>query len=79
MCIFYNRTEEQIEKTKKARRQLWLASIFCFIFMLGEFFGGYVAHSLALMSDATHLLSDFAGLMISIFALVCFIFYIFKQ
>ena len=61
---------EQMEQTQKARRQLLLASSVCFLFMLGEFFGGYIAHSLALMSDATHLLSDFAGLMISIFALV---------
>lgn len=31
--------------------------------------GGYFANSLAIMTDAAHLLSDFAGFMISLFAL----------
>lgn len=31
--------------------------------------GGYAAHSLAIMTDAAHLLSDFGSIMISIFSL----------
>ena len=31
--------------------------------------GGYVSNSLAIMTDAAHLLSDFGGFMISLFAL----------
>ena len=31
--------------------------------------GGYLSHSLAIMTDAAHLLSDFGGFMISLFAL----------
>lgn len=53
----------------KARRQLWLASICCLIFMVGEIIGGFMANSLAIMTDAAHLLSDLAGFLISIFAL----------
>ncbi|XP_071942253.1 proton-coupled zinc antiporter SLC30A2-like [Antedon mediterranea] len=52
-----------------ARNQLIIASIICLIFMVGEFVGGYIANSLAIMTDAGHLLSDFASFMISLFAL----------
>lgn len=33
--------------------------------MAGEIVGGYMAHSLAIMTDAAHMLSDVAGFMIS--------------
>ncbi len=39
----------------------------CFFFVV-ELVGGYYAHSLAVMSDAAHLLSDLAGLFISLIA-----------
>ncbi|XP_031553288.1 zinc transporter 2-like [Actinia tenebrosa] len=51
------------------RKKLWIASIFCLIFMLAEFIGGYLSNSLAIMTDAAHMLSDFAGFMISLFAI----------
>ena len=34
-----------------------------------EFIGGYLAHSIAIMSDAAHLLSDFSGFLISMFSI----------
>merc|ERR1712080_219763 len=37
--------------------------------MLGEIVGGYLANSLAIATDAAHLLTDFASFMISLFAL----------
>jgi len=37
--------------------------------MIGEAVGGYYAGSLAIMTDAAHLLSDLAGFLISVFAL----------
>jgi len=49
--------------------KLIVASIFCFIFMCAELIGGYIAHSLAIMTDAAHLLSDLAGYSISLFSL----------
>ncbi|XP_069478904.1 proton-coupled zinc antiporter SLC30A2 [Ambystoma mexicanum] len=52
-----------------ARRKLYVASVVCLLFMIGEIVGGYLAHSLAIMTDAAHLLTDFASMMISLFAL----------
>lgn len=31
--------------------------------------GGYLAHSLAIMTDAAHLLTDFGSMMVSLFSL----------
>lgn len=38
--------------------------------MCAEMVGGYLANSLALMTDAAHLLSDLASFCISLFAVV---------
>ena len=38
----------------------------CVVFMIIEFVGGIISHSLAIMTDAAHILSDFCGFMISI-------------
>lgn len=54
---------------KKARLRLILASLLCLLFMVGEVVGGLLAHSLAVVSDAAHLLTDFASFMISLVAL----------
>lgn len=53
----------------KALKKLLVASMFCFIFMLAELIGGYIAGSLAVMTDAAHLFSDFVGFMISVSAI----------
>ncbi|XP_061870273.1 proton-coupled zinc antiporter SLC30A2 [Colius striatus] len=54
---------------QQARRKLYLAASICLAFMVGEAMGGYLAHSLAILTDAAHLLTDFASIMISLFAL----------
>ncbi|KAM5181550.1 proton-coupled zinc antiporter SLC30A2 [Mantella aurantiaca] len=66
-----NRAQEDGPSTEKerARRKLYVASVVCLLFMIGEVVGGYIAHSLAIMTDAAHLLTDFASMMISLFAL----------
>lgn len=53
----------------KARKQLIISSCLCVAFMLAEFIGGYLSSSLAIMTDAAHLLSDLASFLISLFAL----------
>lgn len=53
----------------KARKKLIIASILCVVFMIGEILGGYLSNSLAIASDAAHLLTDFASFMISLFSL----------
>ncbi|KAK4470140.1 hypothetical protein MN116_005724 [Schistosoma mekongi] len=52
-----------------SRRKLILASGLCLFFMTGEIIGGALAHSLAIMTDAAHLLTDFASFLISLLAL----------
>ena len=41
----------------------------CILFMTIEFVGGILSHSLAIMTDAAHILSDFCGFMISIISI----------
>nr|AKN21628.1 slc30a-8 [Schmidtea mediterranea] len=60
---------EAIGVDKNARKKLLVASILCLIFMIGEIVGGAMASSLAIMTDAAHLLTDFASFMISLFAI----------
>ncbi|CAC5379375.1 SLC30A2 [Mytilus coruscus] len=55
---------------KKARNRLILASVLCLIFMVAEIVGGIIAGSLAIVSDAAHLLTDFASFMVSLLALL---------
>lgn len=57
------------ETDKRARRKLIIASILCVLFMIGEIVGGVLSNSLAIASDAAHLLTDFASFMISLFSL----------
>ncbi|XP_067863152.1 proton-coupled zinc antiporter SLC30A2-like [Heptranchias perlo] len=52
-----------------ARRRLYLASAVCLVFIIGEVIGGYLARSLAIMTDAAHLLTDFATMLVSLFSL----------
>ncbi|XP_070534674.1 proton-coupled zinc antiporter SLC30A2-like isoform X2 [Ptychodera flava] len=54
---------------KKARRKLIMASVLCLAFMVGEVIGGYFSGSLAIMTDAAHMLTDFASFLISLFSL----------
>jgi len=54
---------------KKARKKLIFASILCLVFMIGEIVGGILSNSLAIATDAAHLLTDLASFMISLFAI----------
>lgn len=46
-----------------------IASIVCLLFVVAEVVGGLLAGSLAIMTDAAHMLSDFAAFLISLFAI----------
>jgi len=61
--------EEDSKLNAKARRKLIIACCICFVFMIIEVVGGILANSLAIATDAAHLLTDFASFMISLFAL----------
>ncbi|XP_053382354.1 proton-coupled zinc antiporter SLC30A2-like [Mercenaria mercenaria] len=54
---------------KRARRKLLIACVLSLTFMIAEVIGGIFAHSLAIVSDAAHLLTDLASFLISLLAL----------
>nr|XP_050026507.1 proton-coupled zinc antiporter SLC30A2-like [Dermacentor andersoni] len=64
-----NQNDEAADVDVSARRRLICASILCLTFMLFELVGGILANSLAIATDAAHLLTDFASFMISLFSL----------
>ena len=44
--------------------------IICLIFMIVEFIGGWISNSVAIMTDAAHMLSDSLAFVISIFSIL---------
>jgi solute carrier family 30 (zinc transporter), member 2 len=64
----YNLSILEEKRTTSVRGKLSLVIIVCLLFMSVEVVGGYVAHSIAIMSDAAHLLSDLLGFIISLIA-----------
>ncbi len=63
----YRNKMQQVNKSVIGK--LSKISVFCTVFMVIELIGGYIAHSLAIMTDAAHLLSDLSGFLISIVSL----------
>ncbi|KAF3340932.1 metal tolerance protein 1-like protein [Carex littledalei] len=60
---------KNLHERRASMIKLTIAIILCIIFMIGEVICGVIANSLAILTDAAHLLSDVAGYMISLFAL----------
>ncbi|NXG73495.1 ZNT8 protein, partial [Baryphthengus martii] len=60
-----NRKREQ----HQARRKLCVASVICIFFMIAEIIGEYIAGSLAVITDAAHILVDLTSFLISLFSL----------
>lgn len=50
-------------------KRLTVVGTICFLFMITEIVGGYLANSLAIMTDAAHLMSDLVSFSISIISL----------
>ncbi|XP_009468546.1 PREDICTED: zinc transporter 4, partial [Nipponia nippon] len=59
------------ERSKQGRgkKRLTLAALLYLLFMTGELIGGYVANSLAIMTDALHMLTDLSGIILTLLAL----------
>ena len=57
------------KKQEEAIKKLIWACVICTIFMIIEIIGGYLSNSIAIMSDAAHLLSDLFGFFISIISI----------
>uniref|UniRef100_A0A4W6EQY1 Proton-coupled zinc antiporter SLC30A8 n=1 Tax=Lates calcarifer TaxID=8187 RepID=A0A4W6EQY1_LATCA len=69
-CHDNSHAQEDREREKKvARKRLYVVSVVCLVFMIGEILGGYFAGSLAVMTDAAHLLVDFTSFVISLLSL----------
>ncbi|KAG7225435.1 hypothetical protein INR49_027429 [Caranx melampygus] len=69
-CHDNSHAQEDREREKKvARKRLYVVSVVCLVFMIGEILGGYFAGSLAVMTDAAHLLVDFTSFIISLLSL----------
>ncbi|XP_078297665.1 proton-coupled zinc antiporter SLC30A8 isoform X2 [Panthera onca] len=60
-----NRASEQVY----AKWKLCAASGICFVFMIAEAVGGHIAGSLAVVTDAAHLLIDLTSFLLSLFSL----------
>nr|XP_009682382.1 PREDICTED: zinc transporter 8 [Struthio camelus australis] len=60
-----NRKREQ----HQARQKLCAASVICIFFMIAEIIGGQIAGSLAVITDAAHILVDLTSFLISLFSL----------
>lgn len=63
-------TEEEMQKHIRAKTSLIIAIVFCCIFMIVELVSGIIAHSLAIMTDAAHMLTDVGSLALSLFAVI---------
>src|SRR5690242_1118029 len=53
----------------QAPRVITQAILVTFLFMLVEFIGGWLSNSLALISDAAHMLTDIGAMLLSLFAI----------
>ncbi|KAK3029232.1 hypothetical protein RJ639_037653 [Escallonia herrerae] len=62
-------SSEDAKERSVAMRKLLVAVALCVVFMSVEVVGGVLANSLAILTDAAHLLSDVAAFAISLFSL----------
>ena len=53
----------------QSQQKLIKVSVLCLVFMIVEVVGGYLSNSIAVMTDAAHLLSDLLSFFVGIFAL----------
>ena len=58
----------KMQQNEAIKKLTWVCVI-CTFFMIIEIIGGYLANSIAIMSDAAHLLSDLLGFIISIISI----------
>ena len=71
ICILQVDTkfQKQLKEGSKAFNKLLFVVIICFLFMIVEIVGGILANSLAIKTDAAHMLSDVGGFLISMMSI----------
>ncbi|KAH6755013.1 zinc transporter [Perilla frutescens var. hirtella] len=62
-------SSKDAQERSASMKKLLIAVVLCVVFMSVEVFGGIKANSLAILTDAAHLLSDVASFAISLFSL----------
>ncbi|KAM3876645.1 putative proton-coupled zinc antiporter SLC30A4 [Diretmus argenteus] len=67
-CDSCTKKRERV-KQRRVMKKLGVAAVLYFLFMIGELVGGYVANSLAIMTDALHMLTDLVGILVSLLAI----------
>lgn len=59
----------ELLKQRKVKTRLTIAAVLYLLFMIGELVGGYIANSLAIMTDALHMLTDLSAIILTLLAL----------
>ncbi|XP_042543667.1 zinc transporter 4 [Dipodomys spectabilis] len=67
-CDRCSRRRERL-KQRKVKTRLTIAAVLYLLFMIGELVGGYIANSLAIMTDALHMLTDLSAIILTLLAL----------
>ncbi|CAP33941.2 Protein CBR-TTM-1 [Caenorhabditis briggsae] len=67
----HSHNDDKHLKGRRAEKVLWAVAGLSAVFIAAEFVGGFWAESLAIMTDAGHMLSDLLSFIISIFAIRC--------
>ncbi|XP_008847502.1 zinc transporter 4 [Nannospalax galili] len=67
-CDNCSRRRESL-KQRKVKTRLVIAAVLYLFFMIGELVGGYIANSLAIMTDALHMLTDLSAIILTLLAL----------
>ncbi|CAK6432268.1 unnamed protein product [Pipistrellus nathusii] len=67
-CASCSRRRERLAQ-RKAKTRLTIAAVLYLLFMVGELVGGYIANSLAVMTDALHMLTDLSAIILTLLAL----------
>uniref|UniRef100_A0A915CY06 Cation efflux protein transmembrane domain-containing protein n=1 Tax=Ditylenchus dipsaci TaxID=166011 RepID=A0A915CY06_9BILA len=65
----FTKEHDQQQFSRRNERVLIIISCLTFVFIIAELVGGYLGNSLAIMTDAFHMMSDLAGFLISILAI----------
>ncbi|KAM5172172.1 putative proton-coupled zinc antiporter SLC30A4 [Mantella aurantiaca] len=63
------RQQRDRRKERTVKKRLGLAAMLYFLFMVAELLGGYIANSLAIMTDALHMLTDLSSIILTLLAL----------
>ncbi|CDH60091.1 zinc transporter 2-like [Lichtheimia corymbifera JMRC:FSU:9682] len=69
MTACANGAAKNVQEARSTKRKLWFAVSLACMFFVTELVAGYFANSLALMSDAFHLLSDVASFFVALIAI----------